>query len=72
MNYEQAQKLLTEIRMLEDIVNHGVSCNRTGGPSDIWLDNKNIKDEIQRAAKEQARIELDRCKKEMIDYIGGK
>lgn len=72
MNYNDAQKVMDEMKVLEDIIKNGVTCNRSGGQADYWISNQSIISEINKAAKAQARIEMDKLKHKMSEFIGNK
>lgn len=72
MTFKDAQNMIDEMKVLEDIIKNGVTCNRTGGPADYWIQNKSILHEINNIAKGQARIEMEKLKEQLSQFIGSK
>lgn len=72
MTFKDAQNIIDEMKVLEDIIKNGVTCNRTGGRADYWIQNKSILHEINNTAKGQARIEMEKLKEQLSEFIGSK
>lgn len=69
--FQDAQQMVDQIEILSLIIKDGVSCCETGGSESIWFKDKwnSVYEKVQEAAKEQARKDLERIKKELETFL---
>ncbi|ASU00272.1 hypothetical protein [Aeromonas phage AS-zj] len=72
MTYEQSHKIIEQIKVLEDIIKNGISVTTSGGTDNHWIYSNTIREEANKAAKAQARIELDQYKEQLKQFLNGK
>lgn len=72
MTFNDAQNIIEEMKVLEDIIKNGVTCTRSGGQADYFISNRSVINAINDAAKGQARIEMEKLKEKMSEFIGSK
>lgn len=66
-----AKTMIEQIEILSSIIKDGVSCYQTDGENQKWFAEKwnSVHDKIQEAAKEQAKKDLERIKKELETFL---
>lgn len=67
--YKNAEEIIKRIEVMKDIINNGVSCNKTH--NELWFKESwnGVHSAIQFAAKEQAQKELEKLKNELAVFI---